>query len=108
MITLLAVGDGAGAVAAGAGADPSLEVLIAKDAEDALEKLARNRRIDAVLIVDSRETAALAASIRDEDPAGPPLFAPASAGEVPGVEAVSAESSEGLAARIARALSHEG
>jgi len=53
----------------------SVEVLRARDAEDAVEKLGRNRRIDAVLLLQ-REAASLEtiAAIRDDLPAPPPLF----------------------------------
>jgi hypothetical protein len=55
-------------------APASFEVLWAHSAEDAVEKLARNRRIDAVLFFDdatARETAGLLAG---EGGAAPPLF----------------------------------
>jgi len=85
--------------------DPSVEVLAASDLEDALEKLARNRRVDAVLLVDGpAEAAALAREIRAEDPAGPPLFAPESAGPIPGAAALPDGPLERLAAEIARRL----
>lgn len=55
-------------------APPSFELLRARTAEEAVEKLARNRRIDAVLFADdvaARETIELL----DRDAAGsPPLF----------------------------------
>ena len=71
MIHLLAVDrDGPRALAA----PPSFEVLWAHSPEDALEKLSRNRRIDAVLFFDgaaARETLELLSA---EDAPGPPLF----------------------------------
>lgn len=85
--------------------DPSVEVLVASDLEDALEKLARNRRVDAVLLLASpAEAAALAREIRAEDPAGPPLFAPERAGTLPLVERLEDGSPETLAREIARRL----
>ena len=85
--------------------DPSVEVLVASDLEDALEKLARNRRVDAVLLVAGpAEAGALAREIRAEDPAGPPLFAPASAGPIAGAGALPDGPLETLAAEIARRL----
>lgn len=101
MITILAVGPGA-ALSIFGQPDPSLEILTASNADEALEILARNRRIDAVLLLPGAASAAQA--IREEDPAGPPLFAPAGAGEIPGVEALAAGTAEALAAEIARRL----
>jgi hypothetical protein len=75
MITILAVGPDAEALAAFGASHPSVEVVTAHEAEEALERLARNRRIDAVLLLagsDARETARL---ISEEDPGAPPLFA---------------------------------
>ena len=68
-------------------APPSFELLRARTPEEALEKIARNRRIDAVLFADdaaARETIALL----DREGAGrPPLFH-AGASAVPGVIAL--------------------
>jgi hypothetical protein len=59
---------------AGLDAPPSFEVLRARTGDEAVEKLARNRRIDAVLFADdvaARETIELL----DRDGSGsPPLF----------------------------------
>ncbi|MGE5414893.1 MAG: hypothetical protein ACM3NW_11995 [Syntrophomonadaceae bacterium] len=101
MITILAVGSGTTLAVFGE-PDPSVEILTACGADEALEILARNRRIDAVLLLGGAATTAKA--IREEDPAGPPLFAPAGAGEIPGVEALASETPEALAAEIARRL----
>ena len=57
MITILAVGPDAEALAAFGASHPSIEVVTAHGAEDALERLARNRRIDAVLLLDGRTLA---------------------------------------------------
>ncbi len=92
MITVLAIGGSladASALASFGAAHPSVEVVTARGAEEALETLARNRRIDAVLILaapDARETAAL---IAEEDPGAPPVFAAAAAGPLPGARALS-------------------
>ena len=101
MITILAVASGATLAAFGE-PDPSVEMLTAPDAEEALEILARNRRIDAVLLL--ADAASTAAAIRAEDPAGPPLFAPAGAGRIAGVEVLDAGAPEALAREIARRL----
>jgi len=57
-----------------AGRDPSVEVLQAQGAEDAVEKLARNRRIDAVLILAGQEAAGIVSAIQEDNPVPPPLF----------------------------------
>jgi ABC-type sugar transport system substrate-binding protein len=53
---------------------PDVEVLRAGGPQDAVEKLARNRRIDAILLLS--ETAALAVlqAIREENCSPPPVF----------------------------------
>ena len=105
MITLLVVGPRDSVGAALPEPDPSVEILIASDLEDALEKLARNRRVDAVLLLEGpAEAAALARGIREEDPAGPPFFAPQSAGAISGVLALPDGPLPMLAAEIARRL----
>jgi hypothetical protein len=84
MITILVLGAPHAGPETGGG-HPSVEILTAGTAEEALEKLARNRRIDAVLLLSGSEAAELASTLAEEDPSAPPLFAPASAGMVPGV-----------------------
>lgn len=54
--------------------DPSVEVLHAGGLEEALEKLGRNRRIDAVLLLAGRHNASIAAAIQEDNPAPPPIF----------------------------------
>ncbi len=82
---------------------PSVEVLRARGAEDAVEKLARNRRIDAVLLLEeaaaTRETIS---AIRDEHPAPPPLFVPVPPGSPPpeGVRPLTPGPAHDLLARI--------
>ncbi len=56
--------------------NPSVEILHARGMEDALEKLGRNRRIDAVLLAAGSENRQIARSIREDNPAPPPLFVP--------------------------------
>lgn len=58
------------------GKNPSVEVLRARDLEETLDKLGRNRRIDAVLLYGREETAGIAAAVLEDNPAAPPLFAP--------------------------------
>ena len=107
MITVLAVGGAAEELSPAFARHPSVEVLTARDGEDALEKLARNRRIDAVLLLAGPESADAARVIHEEDPGGPPLFAPASAGEVPHATSVADEPAAALVVSLARLLEHE-
>jgi len=59
----------------------SVEVLRARDAEDAVEKLGRNRRIDAVLrLQEEASSLETIAAIREDLPAPPPLFLAVPAG----------------------------
>ena len=55
-------------------APPSIEVAWAHDAEDALEKLSRNRRIDAVLFFDDATARATADILAADGGGWPPLF----------------------------------
>ena len=68
-------------------APPEFEVLRAHNVEEALEKLSRNRRIDAVLFLEAEFARETATRVAEEDPAAPPLFL-AGPGEVPGVVGV--------------------
>jgi hypothetical protein len=63
----------------------SIEVLHAENAEDALEKLARNRRIDAVLLLMGEGNAAAARAVREDIVPPPPLFTGAADAGIPGV-----------------------
>jgi hypothetical protein len=70
---------------------PSVEVLTAHGVEDALEKLGRNRRIDAVLLLTDEGTAAIVGIIEEDNPAHPPLFQPAGRSRVPGTRSLAGE-----------------
>lgn len=108
MITILAVGERGRAETLDSIAtrNPSLELLHATGLEDALDRLARNRRIDAVLLlVDADAAREIASTLLEEDPAGPPMFAPAESGEVTGVRLLSAGTAEELLASIISSLS---
>lgn len=102
MITVLAAGRGASALSAAG--RPSLEVMTAEEDEEVLDKLARNRRIDAVLLIPGAGAPALAAAIREEDPAGPPIYTWGETGRVDGVRGLAAESAEAAIEEIAREL----
>jgi hypothetical protein len=82
LITILAVGAAAAELAAFGSGHPSVEVVAAANAEDALDRLARNRRIDAVLLLSEAGARAAVRLFQDEDPGGPPIFG---ACDAPGV-----------------------
>lgn len=103
MITILLLGPShadPGQPTAMATGDPSVEILTAGNAEEALEKLARNRRIDAVLLLPGSPARELAEALAEEDPSAPPLFAPASMGEIPGAHRLSAGEPANLIAAL--------
>lgn len=77
MISVLVVGRDGDALDHLEAQDPSVEVLTAHGIEDALEKLGRNRRIDALLLCAGPETEAMVEAIREDSPAHPPIFVPA-------------------------------
>lgn len=105
MITVLAAGRGAGSLAGVAAGRPSLEVMTADEDEEVLDKLARNRRVDAVLLMPGPGAAALAAAIREEDPAGPPIYAWGEATGIDGVHGLGAKSAAEAVEEIVTALS---
>lgn len=104
MITILAVGAPERDLAGVFARSPSVEVVSARDVEEALEKLARNRRVDAVLLLDAASAAASARTILEEDPAAPPLYAPAMAGTFPGAQRLPDGSPDDLIAALAARL----
>ncbi|MDQ2980197.1 MAG: hypothetical protein M3R62_13350 [Acidobacteriota bacterium] len=62
---------------------PSVEILRARDAEEALEKLGRNRRVDAILLLTGEGDREILREIREENPAPPPVFLCSRPGGVP-------------------------
>lgn len=87
------------------GRSSAVEVLRARDAEEAVEKLARNRRVDAVLLLAGAGNAEAARGIREDNLAPPPLFAAASSPEIPGVRRLPGETPGELLDLVAEALS---
>jgi hypothetical protein len=79
-----------------AGRHPSVEILTAHGVEDTLEKLGRNRRVDAVLLLQEQGAAAIVGAIEEDNPAHPPLFQPAGHFRVPGTRILAAEEPSGL------------
>jgi hypothetical protein len=69
----------------------SVEVLMAHGAEEALEKLGRNRRIDAVLLLGKGDIPAIVEAIREDSPAHPPIFVPAGREASPGTRILPGE-----------------
>jgi hypothetical protein len=104
MITVLIVAPPRPDLAELEGRDPSIEILFARDAEEALEKLGRNRRIDAVLLLEE-DPAATAMEVFEDNPGAPPLFAPLEDRPIRGVRPLSPSPLPELLARIQLALS---
>ena len=86
----------------------SIELLHARDADDAVEKLGRNRRVDAVLILEGAETAAVVAAIREDVLAPPPIFRSRDALPAEGIHALPAASADVSALLEALAAEIEG
>jgi hypothetical protein len=81
---------------------PSLELLHANDVEQALDRLARNRRIDAVLLLLDPESASeIANVVLEEDPGAPPLYVPQSAGMIEHTISIQGETPEQLLEALA-------
>jgi hypothetical protein len=108
VITILTVGGPDRDLAVAFGRNPSVEVVTARDVDDALEKLARNRRVDAVLLLDGASAGASARTILEEDPAAPPLYAPESAGAIPRARPLPGANPSDLVAALAAHLESEG
>ena len=107
MITILAAGRGASAPAVEEAATgrPSVELMTAEEDEEVLDKLARNRRVDAVLLMPGPGAAGLAAAIREEDPAGPPIYGWGDAAGIEGVRGLGATGAVEALEEIVRELS---
>jgi hypothetical protein len=63
--------------------DARIEIIRAQDPEEAVERLARNRRIDAILIWKGVPASSVIAAIRAENPAPPPIFVSSGSRPVP-------------------------
>jgi hypothetical protein len=83
---------------------PSIEVLFSRDLEETLEKLGRNRRIDAVLLLGA-DPAGTARAIFEENPAAPALYAPLPRATIGGVLRLEPAPPSQLLERIASDLS---
>ena len=83
MLTVLVVAPPGPEVDGLSALSPSVEILRARDAEEALEKLGRNRRVDAILLLTGEADREILREIRDENPAPPPVFLCSRPGGVP-------------------------
>jgi hypothetical protein len=107
MLAVLVVGPDAPDAAELSALIPSVEILRAHGTEEALEKLGRNRRIDAILLTgtpaQNRETLG---AIREDNPAPPPVFAAADGppDSLPGVRGLPPGPAAGLLARLVEEL----
>jgi hypothetical protein len=105
VISVLVIGGADADKAACLAGSPSLEVLTAHGLEDALEKLGRNRRIDAVLLLDRRDAGKIVEAIRQDIPAHPPIFVPGPARDAPaGTRPLPATDPAQLLKLLARAI----
>lgn len=104
MIHILVVAHGGADLGDLAGRRSAIEVLLARGADEAVEKLARNRRIDAVVLLAGAENAAVAQAIREDNLSPPPLFAPGSSADIPGVRRLPGEAPEQLLDLVVEAL----
>jgi hypothetical protein len=108
VITVLVVGsrDRAAELDAAAARSPSIELLHAAELEEALDRLARNRRIDAVLLLlESDAARTVAQTVLEEDPAAPPMFVPEAAGDVAGVRTLAGSNADEFLISLASSLS---
>ena len=105
MITILVVGREAESLASFGASHPSVEIVTAHGAEEALERLARNRRIDAIHLLGGDEAPETARLIREEDPGAPPLFAEADVEEAEGVRRLASSGEASVMEALLRALS---
>jgi hypothetical protein len=92
MIHVLVVAPGGANLGDLTGRRSAVEVLLARGADEAVEKLARNRRVDAVVLLAGSENVAVAEAIREDNLSPPPLFTPDSSAQIPGVVRLRAES----------------
>jgi NaMN:DMB phosphoribosyltransferase len=85
----------------------SVEVLVAHGVDEAVDKIARNRRLDGVLLAGGAENAAIAAAIREDNLSPPPLFVSGEAEDLPGTRRLAAQGLPALLDLIAGQLQAE-
>jgi hypothetical protein len=104
MIHVLVAGPEGGLRSALSSSRSSVEVLLTRGADEAVDRLARNRRIDAVLLLAGAENEAIAAAIREDSLSPPPLYLPASAPDIQGTRRLSSDLLEELLDLVTEAL----
>jgi len=85
-------------------AGSAIEVLHAQGADEAVEKLGRNRRIDAVLILPTAGAVEIVAAIREDIVSPPPIFLAAGAPEIPGTTRLADPGPSGMLPLVVKAL----
>jgi hypothetical protein len=108
MITVLVVGprERTQDFDAAASRNPSIELIHAAELEEALDRLARNRRIDAVLLlVETAAAREIAQTLLEEDPAAPPIFVAGSDARIEGINFLEAKDPNDLLIALTRLLS---
>jgi hypothetical protein len=102
MLALLVVGPDPAKALSEAGS--AIEILHAHGADEAVEKLGRNRRIDAVLILPTAEAAEIVAAIREDVVSPPPIFLPPGAPEIPATTRLAERELSGMLGRVVKVL----
>ncbi len=102
MLALLIVGSDPAAALPEAGS--AIEILRAHGADEAVEKLGRNRRIDGVLILPTADAAEIVAAIREDVVSPPPIFLPAGAPEIPSTTRLAELEPSEMLSRVVKVL----
>lgn len=105
MLTILVVAPAGEDVDGLAAGHPAVEILRARDGEETVEKLGRNRRVDAVLLLCGARNREILEEILDENPAPPPVFFPSGPGPtLKGAQALEPGTPRALFERVLAAL----
>jgi hypothetical protein len=104
MLAVLVVGKDPAAALPEAGS--AIEILHAHGADEAVEKLGRNRRIDAVLILPTADAAEIVAAIREDVVSPPPIFLAAGAPKIPATTRLAERELSEMLSRVVKALQH--
>ena len=107
MIHVLVVLSEQGLAADFTGGRSSVEVLLARGCDEAVDRLARNRRVDAVLLAAGGVNATIAAAICEDSLAPPPFFLAASAEDLPGASRLPSDSPQELLNLVAATLASD-
>ncbi|HTO87289.1 MAG TPA: hypothetical protein VMR54_07145 [Thermoanaerobaculia bacterium] len=101
MLALLVVGPDPAALPE---AGSAIEILHAHGADEAVEKLGRNRRIDAVLVLPTADAAEIVAAIREDVVSPPPIFLPAEAPLIPATTRLAERKLSGMLSQVVKVL----